>query len=684
MRRRVISLGSVLLAVVALAVVLVNATLVDRRPPGIDRVSLSAAANDDGTLAQTITAIDIEFSEPVRPGTVERRFRIVPYVPGAISWDGSTAIFTPSQKLPQDTEFTVFVDPGYEDLAGNAATAGVDAWTFRTVGPPAVVAIDPPDGAAGLGVAPTVTITFDRLMDTASVEAAVKVEPQAAFRSAWSGQSLALTFEPPLAFGTTYTVTVAASAADTDGSRLRAPMTTRFTTVAAGLGVRTTVPADGVAGVGIRTPIAVVFDGPIAPDSVRDALRITPAVAGDIEVIALPSDTGPRPSAGGPSEAPATMLVFHPSQPLAPHTTYTVSLDPVVARLDAPAQVAAGRTWSFTTGQPAVTGQNQVAFLSARGGVRNVWLMNPDGSNPRQLTTELVPVAAFDVTADGSRVAWSAGGNVRTMRVDGTEERTLTSAERYEYAPRFTPDGRSLLVARRDAAGTDEGYWLVPLDPTAGPERQLLPSGAPSLGSSAVAGDGITDGEGTPDWAARAAFDPSGRWALVTTGAGGVRLIDLQPEDPSLAVVDTGLVSAAPPVWSVATGAFVVVGSRGTDAEPATYGLATDGTANRLSGGLGSVAASTDGLLAYLVRDLSGTTHVGIVRAGSPAPARPLTSAPSLADRTPTFGPDGRSILFGRVHAADPTASAGIWVVDTATGALSPLAPDGAYPRWLP
>jgi len=74
-RRRVISLGSLLLAVVALALVLVNATLVDRRAPSVAGVSLSATANGDGTLAQTVTSIDIQFSEPVKTGSVERRFR---------------------------------------------------------------------------------------------------------------------------------------------------------------------------------------------------------------------------------------------------------------------------------------------------------------------------------------------------------------------------------------------------------------------------------------------------------------------------------------------------------------------------------------------------------------------------------------------------------------------------------
>jgi hypothetical protein len=48
------------------------------------------------------------------------------------------------------------------------------------------------------------------------------------------------------------------------------------------------------------------------------------------------------------------------------------------------------------------------------------------------------------------------------------------------------------------------------------------------------------------------------------------------------------------------------------------------------------------------------------------------------------FSPDGTVILFGRVAASNADVSAGIWTVDVATGTLSALATDGAYPRWLP
>ncbi|HEV8490011.1 MAG TPA: Ig-like domain-containing protein [Candidatus Limnocylindrales bacterium] len=681
MRRRVISLGSLLLAVVALGLVLVNATLVDRRAPGVARISLSAAADGDGTLAQTVTSIDIQFSEPVKPGSVERRFRLVPYVAGTISWDGSTAIFTPSEKLPEDTAFTVLIAEGFEDLAGNVAPAGVE-WAFRTVGPPVIASTDPLDGADGVPVDATVTITFDRLMDTEAVESALRIEPAAELRPTWSGQALALTFTRPLQFGTSYTVTIDATAADTSGSQLRAAYETHFSTVAAGLGVDRVVPADGVAGVGVGTPIAVTFDGPIDPTTIGEALLITPPVPGRAEAIALPSDAGPR---AGPdaSPSPATVLVFRPADPLASHTTYTVSLAPVVSRLDAPGQVAAGRTWTFTTGQPAVSGQNQIAFLSARSGVRNVWLMNPDGSNQRQLTTELVPVAGFDVSADGDQLAWSAAGTIRTRRMDGGDGRTITEGDSFEYAPRFSPDQRSLLVARRDGAGLDLGYWLLPLDATAEGARQILATGAPALGSTAVVGDGVGPTEGVLPWAAQAAFDPAGRRVLITTGRGDVRLVDLEPAEPGLAIVDTGLVAVAGPAWSTAEGRFVVAGRGAGDAVDAIHGVSPDGTTVRLVAGGGTVAVAPDGLLAFVVPDPSGTTRLAIARSTDAGP-RIITPAGILSDRSPAFAPDRRLVVFARVRGDETVVSAGIWVIDTATDRLSPLTTDGAYPRWLP
>jgi hypothetical protein len=251
-----------------------------------------------------------------------------------------------------------------------------------------------------------------------------------------------------------------------------------------------------------------------------------------------------------------------------------VTLKPVVTRLGSPGQVAPARTWSFTTGQPTHSGQNQIAFLSAHGGVRNIWLMNPDGSNPRQLTDELVPVAGFDFSGDGSRVAWSAGGQIHLMQIDGGGEQTLTANGQFEYAPAFMPDGRSLIVGRRDAAGADLGYWLRPLG--GGDERQILPTGAPPLGSTDLLGDGVSTGEGLPVWASRAAFDAVGRRVLLTSGSGEVWLIDLNPTTPADAAIDTGLVAADGPVWSPSSDRFFIVGRRAADSADSVWTVTMD------------------------------------------------------------------------------------------------------------
>jgi hypothetical protein len=133
--RRLVTLGSIAVSLGVLVLVLSTATLLDRRPPGIERVSLTLTAGA-GDRAQSLSAIDVEFDEPVDHASVEGRFRIEPFVAGAISWNGSTATFTPTMRLPPATRFTIRIEPGFTDLAGNVASGGLDRWEFTTVGGP--------------------------------------------------------------------------------------------------------------------------------------------------------------------------------------------------------------------------------------------------------------------------------------------------------------------------------------------------------------------------------------------------------------------------------------------------------------------------------------------------------------------------------------------------------------------
>jgi hypothetical protein len=700
MPRRSIETLIALAAVVALALVLYNATLVDRRPPTLSHVSLSAKAGGDDRLAQTLTAIDLSFSEPVDRTSVEGRFRIDPYVGGTFTWDGSTtAIYTPARKLPPATEFAVSVDAGFTDVEGNPAPDASEPFVFRTIGQPVVLSMTPESGSTGVATDTVVRLQFDRLMDTGSVDDATTVVPAVGYRASWTGPDLTIAFDSPLPFGTLFTVGVGSDAADTDGSHLAAPFSGTFTTVAAGLGIETVVPAHGVAGIGTRTPIAIIFDGPIDPASVADAIRITPAIPGDVRVVALPSDLAPvvpPPAASGapsgPPAVPATptgpgsVLLFTPSSPLAAHTTYTVELAPVVHRSGDPGQVAAGRTWTFTTGGQTASAQNQVAFLSPRGGIRNVWLMNPDGSNPRQITTELAPVSAYDVSSDGRTIVYSAAGLVRALRLDSGDLATVTRPGLFEYGPVLTPDGKSILVGRRDATGADLGFWLEPVpgsDGSAG-ERQILADGAPPLGSSAFGSDGLVAGPGVSDWSRRAVFDPSGGSVLLVDGQGRVPLVTIDPGSSVPGAVPgavyqqvTGPIGA--PAWDPVRQTFVIVAVPPGGTAPGV--LSSGRPSTPIVPAAGPVAVAVHGGLTTLTPP--NGDHVGY----TPAPDRPLdglTSSADLLDRSPGFSPDGTTLLFGRVQASQPTRSAGIWLAGLDGRDLRQLSTDGTAPRWLP
>ncbi|MBF8289602.1 MAG: hypothetical protein HW391_570 [Chloroflexi bacterium] len=686
--RRLISLVSVAVALVGLGLVLYNATLVDRRAPAVVGIALSSPAGDD-RIAQTLTAINIQFSEPVRTATVESRFRIEPYIAGAFTWDGTMLIFTPSAQLPEDTAFAVRIEPGFEDLIGNVAETVPEAWAFRTVGPPVVVRAVPGDGATGLPVDGGVELTFDRLMDTTSVEAALRIEPAAALDVAWSGETVRLSFAGPLAFGTSYTLTIGRTAADTGGNRLQGPYRLRFTTVAAGLSVIDAIPSAGVAGVGILTSVAVRFDRPIDPDSARAAFHIAPSVDGEIRVVIIADD---RPQSAAPA-APADpdTLVFLPNDGFAPHTTYTVTIAPTVASLGDPAVVAAGRTWSFTTGSPSISAQNQIAFLGARSGVRNVWLMNPDGTNARQLTTELVPVSGFDVTDDGARVAFSAGGVVSIADIDGSGARRLSDEAHFEYAPIFTPDDRAVIVGRRGVDGSDLGYWFVPLPGEPGDERQLLGSGAPNLGSAELGGEGIGDTDAIPEWLSRTAFDPTGRWALIVPAAGPAAVVDIGPAGEARGPTATSVLGSAAPAWSPRHRAFVLSGigtSDGTfSGTPDLWTVAQSGSVARIAGtegATGPVAVGADSAVAVQVRPADGgPASIWLMAAGAPSFVD-LGASPGFDDRWPAFSPNDASLLIGRTDEATPTRGDGIWAIDLASVTVVQLAFEGTFARWLP
>ncbi len=670
---RSLRLFSSLFGLVVLVAIIYNAAAVDRLPPTyVIRVSSAAT----GGQALTLTAIDIDFSKDVDHTTAERAFSITPNVPHAFHWQGLKLIVTPSAKLPLSTEFQVKMAPGVQDKSGNIQ-GGTGELTFTTVGPPSVTAVSPPGDAQSVPVDSPIQITFDRYMDPAKVVAGLKVDPNFSYQVSWSGTVLTLTPSTTLLYGTDYKLTIGDPAVDTDGSLLPDYVTT-FHTIGIGLRVTALIPAPAVTGVSINSQIAVVFDGPLDPSSVAGAIKITPPVSGSTSAVALPDDHGPLAQASPTSSGlGANVLVFTPENPLAAHTTYSVTMSPTVRRTNG--EAAPQQSWSFITGEPPLNALNQIAFVSDRGGVANVWLMNPDGTNPRQVTWELSPVSGFDVSGDGSTIAYGAGGVVRKMSLGGDGLQTLTAGDDLEYAPTFTPDGTGLVVARRDGAGADLGYWRIPMISGTDP-RQVATDGAPDTGSTGIIGVGLTGKPGLSSWAPSAAFSPDESTMLLVRGSD--RVAEIVDMTGAVAPRKLGIVGNSQPVWVQSDNAFYMAGSADNGATWSCWRITTDGSSRSIGPAVGDIDTAGQAL-ALIVRSADEFTHVAY-SAGTSGSFVPLTSDPSLSDRSPSFRPDGNMVVFGRVRSQNPTASAGIWIVKPDGTGLTKLSDDGAYPRWLP
>ena len=677
---RFLRLLSVVAALAVLAGLLYNAMAVDRIAP---TYTIKVSNPTSSGLALTLTSIDVEFSEEVRHASAETAFSMVDVtnglaaVVGTYHWQGLKLIFTPSGKLPLSTKFHVQMASGVQDLAGNAQS-GIGDIDLTTVGAPQVTAVVPASGAAAVDVDESILVTFDRLMDPQKVIAGLTLQPDITYQASWNGTVLTLNPTRSMEHGVTYTVRIADPATDTDGTRLPA-FVANFRTVDVGLRVSSLTPAPNSAGVSIRSKIAVTYDGPIDPASISGGIRLTPPVSGSISATTLPDD---RNSASGPTPSPEiagpNVLVFRPDNPLAPHTTYSVNLSSTVKRTDG--QVSAGQIWTFITGEAPANALNQVAFISNRSGVDNVWLMNYDGSNQREVTAELVPVNGYDISGDGATIAYGVAGVVRKMSIGGDGLTTLTTGTNFEYAPTITPDGTGLIVGRRDGGGADMGYWRYPLVSGAD-TRQVAADGSPELGSTAIDhGPKMPPTGGLWPWAPRAAFSQDGTAVLLVRGADdGVVLID-----PSGATkpVRLALIGNSRPVWIQGDGAFYLTASSDNGVTWACWRVTPAGAVTIVGPAAGELAAAGRSL-AVIVKAGDGFSHLAF-SAQADGSVTLVTDDPMFREAGPSFSPDGQVIVFARIGTQTPDVSAGIWTVNVDGTGLTNLATDGTSPRWVP
>lgn len=129
-----------------------------------------------------------------------------------------------------------------------------------------------------------------------------------------------------------------------------------------------------------------------------------------------------------------------------------------------PTQITAGSRLDGRNGV-AYTNGGQVVYSSSVGGNMDLWVMNADGSNQRQLTANSRNNTQPVITRDGRYLIFSSDrsgtSNIWRVDIDGTNPRQLTSGSG-EVNPHCTPDAKWVVYTLLGAGKPT--VWRVSID----------------------------------------------------------------------------------------------------------------------------------------------------------------------------------------------------------------------------
>src|SRR3989454_179752 len=315
-------------------------------------VTVQAPPNG-ATDVPVTTTVSATFSKPMNAATITtatftlRAAGAAADVPATVIVNaaGTIATLTPTSPLVQGTVYTATVAATVTDtIATPLGTASV--WSFTTDVAPTVTAQAPPNGATGVPLTTTVSATFSKPMNAASITtatftlraagAAANVPATVTLNA--TGTIATLTPTPPLAQGTLYTATVASTVADTVGNALGTNFVWSFTSDVAPT-VTAQAPPNGAVNVPLNTTVTATFSKPIAAATITTAsfsLRAAGAAANVPATVTL--------------DATGTIATLTPTSPLALGTVYTATVSGTVTDVVGTA-LGTNVAWSFTTVQ---------------------------------------------------------------------------------------------------------------------------------------------------------------------------------------------------------------------------------------------------------------------------------------------------------------------------------------------
>ncbi len=416
----------------------------------------------DSEDVETTSAIRVVFNRPVVPltGIAEQAnlapaFTITPTVEGKGEWiNTATYSFQPTKGLRPATIYRVRVPAGLADATGGVLAEDY-TWSFTTQRP-AVVSVEPADGAKYASPKAGVRVTFNTAMDRADVQKRFRLSkegqgPAVSGQFTWVENTLVFTPTASLEPGATYRAEVQAGALAEDGQTSLASAVIWQFTVAPIPKVLSVTPRAGATNVEPGKPVEIRFNSPMDPVAFREFITITPS-----------ADIWPW------FDEEDTLARFYAY--LRPSTRYTVTIS-----AGAPGRygdkLAEGKVWSFRTAPypPSVSLQTPgpIGLYNSNAPTRLYIAYR----NISKINLRLYALTPKEVIAINSPDGWPDFGKtgkletlVRSWSIPAQapqDVQKFISVTLTTEAGKPLPSGFYYLAATAPEVGREEGHLLV-------------------------------------------------------------------------------------------------------------------------------------------------------------------------------------------------------------------------------
>lgn len=324
-------------------------TAADFTPPTV----VSVLPLNNAVSVANNAKVSATFSEPLNPVSVSATTFTLKLgtllIPGTVSYLASTATFTPSSPLADNTLYTATVTTGIRDVAGNNLASSY-TWSFTTTAvvdktPPTVVSANPANSSTNASTTTKLSVTFSEAMKQSTISASSFILKQGTTSVAgsitYTGTTATFTPSANLSASTVYTASITTAATDVAGNALSTAYNWTFTTAAMAdvtpPSISSVSPLSGASSVAVFSKVTATFSEPV------DASTLTAST------FTLKQGTV---SVAGTISISGSTVTFTPSAALAGNTVYTATLTNGVKDLSGNA-MSANYTWNFTTAMPA-------------------------------------------------------------------------------------------------------------------------------------------------------------------------------------------------------------------------------------------------------------------------------------------------------------------------------------------